>query len=93
MSSMNLEHFFPQAKAWVEKLEASPDATVPPVVGEGVLSSVADLLFAGRKIDAIKTLRAICPGMDLATGKWAVENFDKYLAACIGQNSLMPAAA
>ena len=55
-----------EAKAWVEKLEASPDATVPPVVGEGVLSSVADLLFAGRKIDAIKLYREqVKPGEGL----------------------------
>ena len=46
-----------------------------------------------KKIEAIRTLRAICPNMSLATAKWAVENFDKYLATCIGQNSLMPATA
>ena len=71
-----------EAKDWVERLEASPDAPFSPAPEAGTLSPVADLLFAGRKIDAIKLYREqVKPGAGLAEAKEAVENFEVVLRA------------
>ena len=69
-----------EAKEWVEKLEASPDAALSPGSEAGALSSVAGLLFAGRKIDAIKLYREqVKPGAGLAESKEAVEKLEAGL--------------
>ena len=71
-----------EAKEWVEKLEASPDAPLSPGPEAGALSPVADLLFAGRKIDAIKLYREqVKPGAGLKEAKEAVEQLEAGLRA------------
>lgn len=69
-----------EAKAWLEKLETSPDAQLAPTSEAGALSSVADLLFTGRKIDAIKLYREqVKPGAGLKESKEAVEQLEAGL--------------
>jgi len=46
-----------EAKDFVERLEKSHEAKLSPAPEAGILAPVADLLFAGRKIDAIKLYR------------------------------------
>ena len=71
-----------EAKDWVERLEASPDAPLAPTPEAGGLSPVADLLFAGRKIEAIKLYREqVEPGSGLAEAKAAVEKLEAGLRA------------
>ena len=72
-----------EAKAWVEKLEAAPDAPLPTAGAvEGALSPVADLLFAGEKIAAIKLYRELVkPGARLKEAKEAVEQLEAGLRA------------
>ena len=71
-----------EAKEWVEKLESSPDAPLSPTPEAGGLSPVADLLFAGRKIEAIKLYREqVEPGSGLAEAKAAVEKLEAGLRA------------
>lgn len=71
-----------EAKDFVERLETSPDAPLPPAPEAGALSSVADLLFAGRKIDAIKLYREqVKPGAGLKESKEAVEQLEAGLRA------------
>lgn len=66
-----------EAKDWVEKLETSPDALLSPAPEAGALSPVADLLFAGRKIDAIKLYREqVKPGAGLKESKDFVERLE-----------------
>ena len=67
-----------EAKAWVERLEAPPS----PVPTAGALSPVADLLFAGEKIEAIKRYREQGqPGAGLKEAKEAVEQLEAGLRA------------
>ena len=71
-----------ESKEWVERLETSPDAALSPVTEAGVLSPVADLLFAGEKIAAIKLYREqVKPGAGLAESKEAVEKLEAGLRA------------
>ena len=71
-----------EAKDWVEKLETSPDAPLSPGPETGALSPLADLLFAGRKIDAIKLYREqVKPGAGLAEAKESVEQLEAGLRA------------
>jgi len=71
-----------EAKEWVEQLETSPDAAVPGTAVQGELSPVADLLFAGKKIDAIKLYRErVEPGAGLKEAKDAVERLEAELRA------------
>lgn len=71
-----------EAKAWVEQLEASPEAPLSPAPEPGALTPVADLLFAGRKIEAIKLYREqVKPGAELAEAKAAVEQLEAGLRA------------
>ncbi len=71
-----------EAKEWVERLETSPDAPLSPVPEAGALSPVAELLFAGRKIDAIKLYREqVKPGSGLKEAKEAVEQLEAGLRA------------
>ena len=71
-----------ESKEWVERLETSPDTAVMGAVEAGALSPVADLLFAGRKIDAIKLYREqLKPGVGLAEAKEAVEQLEAGLRA------------
>lgn len=72
-----------EAKDWVEKLETVPDAPLPTAgATEGSLSPVADLLFAGRMIDAIKLYREqVQPGAGLKESKEAVEQLEAGLRA------------
>ncbi len=71
-----------EAKEWVEKLETSPDAALSPVPEAGALSPVADLLFAGEKIAAIKLYREqVKPGAGLKESKKAVEQLEAGLRA------------
>lgn len=69
-----------EAKDFVERLEASSDAPLSPAPEAGALSPVADLLFAGRKIDAIKLYRErVQPGAGLKESKEAVEKLEAGL--------------
>jgi len=69
-----------EAKDFVERLEASPEAQLAPAPEAGALSPVADLLFAGRKIDAIKLYREqVKPGAGLKESKEAVEQLEAGL--------------
>ena len=71
-----------EAKAWVERLETSPEAPLSPAPELGALSPVADLLFAGQKIGAIKLYREqVKPGAGLAEAKAAVEQLEAGLRA------------
>ncbi|MEN9572793.1 MAG: hypothetical protein RL514_648 [Verrucomicrobiota bacterium] len=71
-----------EAKAWVERLEASPEVPPSPVPTVGALSPVADLLFAGEKIAAIKLYREqVQPGAGLKEAKDAVEQLEAGLRA------------
>lgn len=71
-----------EAKDFVERLETSPDAQLAPAPETGALSGVADLLFAGQKIDAIKLYREqVKPGAGLAEAKEAVEQLEAGLRA------------
>lgn len=71
-----------EAKDFVERLETSPDAPLSPAPEAGALSPVADLLFAGRKIDAIKLYREqVQPGAGLAEAKETVERLEAGLRA------------
>lgn len=71
-----------EAKDFVERLETSPDAALSPIPEAGVLSPLADLLFAGRKIDAIKLYREqVKPGAGLKESKEAVEQLEAGLRA------------
>lgn len=71
-----------EAKDFVERLETSPDAQLAPTPEAGARSSVADLLFAGRKIDAIKLYREqVKPGAGLKESKEAVEQLEAGLRA------------
>jgi ribosomal protein L7/L12 len=69
-----------EAKDFVERLETSPNAPLSPAPGAGALAPVADLLFAGRKIDAIKLYREqVKPGAGLKESKEAVEQLEAGL--------------
>lgn len=71
-----------EAKEWVEKLEAALDSPVGPVPENVALSPLAGLLFAGRKIDAIKVYREqVKPGAGLKESKEAVEKLEAGLRA------------
>ncbi len=71
-----------ESKEWVERLETSPDTAVMGAVEAGALSPVADLLFAGQKIQAIKLYREqLKPGVGLAEAKEAVEQLEAGLRA------------
>jgi ribosomal protein L7/L12 len=71
-----------EAKDFVERLESSPDAQLAPAPEAGALAPVADLLFAGRKIDAIKLYREqVKPGAGLKESKEAVEQLEAGLRA------------
>lgn len=72
-----------EAKEWVEKLEASPAVPLPSA-GElaGSLAPVAELLFKGDKISAIKLYRVqVEPGSGLMEAKEAVERLEAGLRA------------
>jgi len=72
-----------EAKDWVEKLETSPGALLPSA-GElaGTLAPVAELLFKGEKIAAIKLYREqVKPGAGLKESKEAVEQLEAGLRA------------
>ena len=72
-----------EAKDWVEKLEADPDAPQPTAGAvEGALAPVAELLFAGQKIAAIKLYREqVKTGAGLKESKEAVEQLEAGLRA------------
>lgn len=71
-----------EAKDFVERLETSPEAPLAPAPEAGALSPVADLLFAGQKIQAIKLYREqVQPGAGLAEAKAAVEQLEAGLRA------------
>lgn len=71
-----------EAKDFVERLETEPNAPVSTAPEAGTLSLVADLLFAGRKIDAIKLYREqVTPGAGLKESKEAVEQLEAGLRA------------
>ncbi len=69
-----------EAKEWVERLETSPEAPLSPGPAVGALSPLADLLFAGEKIAAIKLYREqVQPGTGLKEAKEAVEQLEAGL--------------
>ncbi|PAW81393.1 MAG: hypothetical protein B9S33_16695 [Pedosphaera sp. Tous-C6FEB] len=71
-----------EAKEWVEKLEASPEAVPPAVEVAGALAPIAELLFKGEKISAIKLYREqVEPGSGLKEAKEAVEKLEAGLRA------------
>ena len=71
-----------EAKDFVERLETLPEAAVAPAPEAGALSPIADLLFAGQKIQAIKLYREqVQPGAGLAEAKQAVEQLESVLRA------------
>ena len=72
-----------EAKDWVERLESSPDAPLPTSDAlTGDLAPVADFLFAGRKIDAIRHYREhVKPGTGLKESKEAVDQLEAGLRA------------
>lgn len=71
-----------EAKDFVERLETSPDAQLATAPEAGALAPFADLLFAGRKIDAIKLYREqVKPGAGLKESKEAVEQLEAGLRA------------
>ena len=71
-----------EAKDFVERLETSPNAPLSPAPETGALSPIADLLFAGQKIQAIKLYREqVQPGAGLAEAKAAVEQLEAGLRA------------
>lgn len=77
-----------EAKDFVERLETSPDVQLAPAPQAGALSPVADLIFAGRKIDAIKLYREqVKPGAGLKESKEAVEQLEAGLRAQHQRNS------
>ena len=72
-----------EAKDWVEKLETTTDAPIASA-GEltGTLAPVAELLFKGEKISAIKLYREqVQRGAGLAEAKEAVEKLEAGLRA------------
>lgn len=72
-----------EAKDWVEKLEASPEVMLPSA-GDlaGTLAPVAELLFKGEKISAIKLYHdQVKPGAGLKESKEAVEQLEAGLRA------------
>ncbi len=76
-----------EAKEWVEKLEASPDAVTPAVEVAGALAPIAELLFKGEKIAAIKLYREqVKPGAGLAESKEAVEKLEAGLRTQHSEN-------
>lgn len=82
-----------EAKEFVERLETSPDAQLASAPEPGALAPVADLLFAGRKIDAIKLYREqVQPSAGLAEAKAAVEQLEAGLRAQHPENFTAPAA-
>lgn len=71
-----------EAKDWVEKLDTTGGQEPPVLAVEAALSPVADLLFAGRKIEAIKLYREqVKPGAELKESKEAVEQLEAGLRA------------
>lgn len=72
-----------EAKEWVEKLDSSPEALLPAAGElEGAVAPVVELLFAGKKIPAIKLYREqVKPGTGLAEAKEAVERLEAGLRA------------
>lgn len=81
-----------EAKDFVERLEKSPDAKLSPAPEAGILAPVADLLFAGRKIDAIKLYREqVKPGAGLKESKEAVEQLEAGLCAQHPEKFIAPA--
>ena len=71
-----------EAKDFVERLEISPETPLTSAPESGALSPVADLLFAGQKIQAIKLYREqVQPGAGLAEAKQAVERLEAGLRA------------
>ena len=71
-----------EAKDFVERLEISPETSLTSAPESGALSPVADLLFAGQKIQAIKLYREqVQPGAGLAEAKQAVERLEAGLRA------------
>ena len=69
-----------EAKDFVERLETLPEAAVASAPEAGALSPIADLLFAGQKIQAIKLYREqVQPGAGLAEAKEAVERLEAGL--------------
>jgi len=82
-----------EAKDWVEKLETSPGALLPSA-GElaGTLAPVAELLFKGEKIAAIKLYREqVKPGAGLKESKEAVEQLEAGLRAQHPEKFIAPA--
>lgn len=72
-----------EAKDWVEKLETTTDAPIASA-GEltGTLAPLAELLFKGEKISAIKLYREqVQRGAGLAEAKEAVERLEAGLRA------------
>ena len=72
-----------EAKDWVEKLETSPESPLPSAAElAGALAPVAELLFKGEKISAIKLYREqVKPGAGLKESKEAVEQLEAGLRA------------
>jgi ribosomal protein L7/L12 len=71
-----------EAKDFVERMEASPDAPPSPAPEAGALSPVAELLFKGEKIAAIKLYREqVKPGIGLKEAKEEVERLEAGLRA------------
>lgn len=71
-----------EAKDFVERMETSPEASLSPAPEAGALSPVADLLFNGDKVAAIKLYRdQVRPGMGLKEAKEEVERLEAGLRA------------
>ncbi len=71
-----------EAKDWVEKLDPATGQEPPVIAVEAALSPVADLLFAGKKIEAIRHYREqVKPGAGLKESKEAVEQLEAGLRA------------
>lgn len=82
-----------EAKDWVEKLVTSPDSLIASA-GEltGSLAPVAELLFKGEKISAIKLFREqVQRGAGLAEAKEAVEKLEAGLRAQHPEKFTVPA--
>ncbi|NBV23128.1 MAG: hypothetical protein EBS05_14570 [Proteobacteria bacterium] len=71
-----------EAKDWVERLDPATGQEPPVIAVEAALAPVADLLFTGQKIAAIKHYRErVKPGAGLKESKEAVEKLEASLRA------------
>lgn len=68
----------PRSRSVVKKpVEPVQPSTIDPFVFLNAVSGMPDIAASG-KIPAIRMVRTLLPGTDLATAKWIVENFANY---------------